>query len=373
MASNRTRKRNTGIFRSAHAPEIAELVPALSHDIAAEAHSATAAMVAFDREPREMTALPFAAVLLRGESATSSQIENLTVRARKLSLAAVGARVGGNAELVARNVAAMRAAIDAASQLDSEAIRTMHRELTEGVQDDAGKYRNEWVWIGGDSPVTASFVAPEHPEVPGAIADLVRFLARRDLDPTVHAAIAHAQFETIHPFTDGNGRTGRALVSSLLRARGTVENLSIPISSGLLHGIDDYIGALDAYRAGDPGPIVASFAQAVLGGLANASLLMEDIDELHSRILESRPRITTPLRAVARLCCTEPAFTASMVENLAGVSKPTAYRTVDVLTRAGILRAEHERVRGQRVWTVPGLNQALDRFAERAGRRTSGV
>ena len=110
--------------------------------------------------------------------------------------------------------------------------------------------RDRWVWIGGRSPVTASYVAPRHEAVPAAVEDLVLFLQRRDLDPTVQAAIAHAQFETIHPFTDGNGRTGRAIVSSLLRARGVVGNVTVPISSGLLHDIDGYIAALTDYRAG---------------------------------------------------------------------------------------------------------------------------
>ena len=199
MASHRARIRNTGDFEAAVIPEISSLTPDLPRDTLASAHNATAAMLAFDRESRGLASLPFAAVLSRGESATSSQIENLAVRARKLSLAAVGAHIGGNAELVARNVFAMRAAIDAAPHLDSDAIRTMHRVLTEGVQDDAGEYRKEWVWIGGESPVTAAYVAPEHSHIPAAIRDLINFLHRRDLDPTVQSAIAHAQFETIPP------------------------------------------------------------------------------------------------------------------------------------------------------------------------------
>lgn len=373
MASRRARMRNTGEFGAAVVPEISGLTPDLPHHVLAAAHQATSAMVAFDRGSGGLTALPFAAILLRGESATSSQIENLTVRARKLSLAAVGARIGGNAELVARNVTAMQAAIDAASQLDSDAIRTMHRVLTEGVQEDAGQYRNEWVWIGGDSPVTANYVAPEHHAVPAAIEDLIAFLHRRDLDPTVHAAIAHAHFETIHPFTDGNGRTGRAIVSSLLRARGTVQNVNIPISSGLLHDIDDYIGALNEYRAGNPAPIVECFAAAVLGSLANADQLIDDVRAFHDHVLNSRRRVTAPLKAVAELCCSEPAFTAGMVENLAGITRATAYRTIDSLTNAGLLREERSiKVRGQKVWVVPAIVKALDDFAERAGRRNYG-
>ena len=95
----------------------------------------------------------------------------------------------------------------------------------------------------------------------------------------------------------------------------------------------------------------------------------------HCRGLASgfRRRVTAPLRAVADLCCSEPAFTAGMVENLAGISKATAYRTVDALTDAGLLRQEPSiKVRGQKVWVVPAVVKALDDFAERAGRRTFG-
>ncbi|MGU3434818.1 Fic family protein [Actinomycetes bacterium M1A6_2h] len=373
VASRRTLLENRGDFTAAVVPEIARLTPALAGAAAARAQEATRAMTAFGVTSDRMAALPFSAVFLRGESATSSQIENLTVHARKLSLAAVGAYVGGNAELVARNVFAMRADIDAASDLNADAVRRMHRELTDGVQDDAGEFRDQWVWIGGRSPVTASYVAPRHEAVPAAVEDLVLFLQRRDLDPTVQAAIAHAQFETIHPFTDGNGRTGRAIVSSLLRARGVVGNVTVPISSGLLHDIDGYIAALTDYRAGRPTAIVECFSDAAMASLANASILMADVEAFHDRVLDSRRRVTASLRAVARFCCSEPAFTAGMLESIGGVPKATAYRTVDQLTTVGLIRHERSvKVKGQKVWVVPAVLTALDEFAERAGRRTYG-
>lgn len=371
MASRRARLAETGSFSAATVPRIADLTPSLPRATAEAAHAATQAMAAFGIEADRMAALPFSAVLLRGESASSSQIENLTVHARKLSLAAVGARVGGNAELVARNVTAMKAAVDAASDLSTDAVRRMHRELTQGVQADAGEFRDQWGWIGGRSPVTAAYVAPHHEEVPSAVADLVEFLHRRDLDPTVQAAIAHAQFETIHPFTDGNGRTGRAMVSSLLRARGVVGNVTVPISSGLLHDVDNYIAALTEYRAGAPAGIVQCFADAAFASLANAAILLEDVQAFHERVLDSRQRVTAALRAVARFCCSEPAFTAGMLEDVGGVPKATAYRTVQDLTASGLLRQEPSvKVHGQTVWVVPAVLQALDEFADRAGRRS---
>lgn len=105
-------------------------------------------------------------------------------------------------------------------------------------------------------------MAPHWENISVAIDDLIQFLQRNDIDPTIQAAIAHAQFETIHPFTDGNGRTGRALVSSLLRARGVTQNMTIPISSGFLHDIEEYISVLTAYREGNIDPIVECFIQA---------------------------------------------------------------------------------------------------------------
>ena len=300
-------------------------------------------------------------------------IENLTVRARKLSLAALDGKVGGDAELVARNVEAMRAAVSLSERVDTQAILEMHRRLTEDSLPDAGEFRSEWVWVGGESPVTASYVAPEWQSVPGAIEDLVQFLQRTDIDPTVQAAIAHAQLETIHPFTDGNGRTGRTIVSALLRARGVTQNVTVPISSGLLHDIDEYISALTAYRAGDVAPIVECFIQATGSALANARLLAADIQRHFEEILASRRRVTDSARKIARFCCSEPAFTAGILELDAGVPKATAYRVVNELVSVGILREESIKVEGQKVWSSPAMTRALDEFAERAGRRRFGA
>lgn len=343
---------------------IAEQQISVTPEISALVAEATARMTRFDQEFSQLSHFPFAAVLLRGESATSSQIENLTVNARKLSLASLG----GNAELVARNVTAMKAAIDLAEHLDSAAILTMHRELTQGVQADAGTFRQEWVWIGGQSPVTAHYVGPEWEQVPALIDDLVAFAARQDIDPTLQAAIAHAQFETIHPFTDGNGRTGRALVSSVLRARGVTRNVTVPISSGLLHDIGDYVEALTAYREGDVVPMLECFVRSVDAALENARLLAADLEGVEAEILASRSRVTQSARLFARFVCAEPAFTASMLEQHTGVSKATAYRLVDALVEAKILRVE-KKVRGQKVWTCPAFLASLDAFAKRAGRR----
>lgn len=372
LASHRARQRNTGEFKSAVTPRIAEQTPQLSPQLYTLVQDCTRTITRFDEQHATLGGMPFAAVLLRGESASSSQIENLTVSARRLSLAVVGASssaVGHNAELVARNVRAMQAALEAAESLTIESIVYMHHELTAGTLEDAGKFRQQWVCVGGQSPVTADYVAPHWKLVPAAMNDLVEFMARRDLDPLVQAAIAHAQFETIHPFTDGNGRTGRALISALLMARGVTEHVVLPISSGLLHDVADYIAALTAYRAGDIEPMIWCFIQASNAAIENARILAEDISGLRDKILGTARRTTSALKAVADFCCTEPAFTVQMVEQNTSVAPATIYRIIATLEKAGVIRREKTFVLGQRVWTVPHLNDALDAFAARAGRR----
>ena len=180
---------------------------------------------------------PFAAVLLRSESAASSRIENLTASARSIAEAELpGGKGKANAELIVANTAAMTAAVALSDTVDAAAILTMHVALMGGQpRHTPGQWRTEQVWIGGgNSPLSAQFVPPSHTRVPAAIDDLMTFAARDDVPLLAQIAVAHAQFETIHPFTDGNGRTGRALVQAMLRNKGLTRQVTVPVSAGLL-------------------------------------------------------------------------------------------------------------------------------------------
>ena len=367
-ASRRQRLANRGTFRYAVAPPISALVPPVSPAVLADADEAVARMEAFDKESVGW-GVPFSSVLLRSESAASSQIEHLTANARRIALAALGDSSRPNATMIARNTAALRAAVDLADQISANTLRTMHERLDAGGDpDNAGQFRREWVWIGGQSPVTAAYVGVHPDAVERDIADLVGFIRRDDVQPLVQAAIAHAQFETIHPFTDGNGRTGRALVSAILRRRGVARHLSVPISSGLLADTDAYFAALTAYREGDIEPIVERFSYATRRALDNAAVLRHDALAVREAAIGSAQRRTANLLTIAELCASEPAFTAQMVTDR-GVSPSSAYRLLDRLVVAGVIRQE-KPINGATVWTVPGLTDALDRFAARAGRRT---
>lgn len=146
--SRRQRLRVRGPYRAAVVPQIAGTHPAVSGRVATLAEEATIDTVRFDRDLGDDTA-PFAALLLRSESAASSQIENLTVGAKRIALAQLEDRSRITAALVASNISAMTAAIELAANLVSAIILAMHRALLHGSAPDiAGKYRMEAVWIG---------------------------------------------------------------------------------------------------------------------------------------------------------------------------------------------------------------------------------
>jgi Fic family protein len=219
-------------------------------------------------------------VLLRSESASSSKIENLTSGAKSIALAELGSQDKRNATEIVGNVAAMVAALDLAERLDEHAILAMHEALLARVQPEiAGGWRGEQVWIGGDSfgPHGAAFVPPHHDHVPALMADLVRFTRRTDQPVLSQAAIAHAQFETVHPFPDGNGRTGRALIHAMLRGHGLTRNVTVPVSAGLLVDTSGYFDALTTYREGNPASIVERLAHASFAAAANGRQLVLEL------------------------------------------------------------------------------------------------
>ncbi len=373
--SRRQRLRARGPYRSAVTPLIAETQPVISGRLAALVEEATIDMVRFDRD-LGVDAAPFAALLLRSESAASSQIEHLTVGARRIALAQLGDRSSYNAGLVAANVTAMVAALELADHLDESNILAMHHALLAATAPEmAGRYRDEPVWIGGNSPHTAMFVPPRHDHVPAAMADLVSFMQRDDIPALTQAAIAHAHFETIHPFPDGNGRTGRALVGSLLRNKGVTEKVTIPVSSGLLTDTTAYFDALGAYRDGDITPIVEMFAESTFRATSNGRFLAQDIHTIREEIYLASAgagRAPAPsLQLATELLLREPAMSAQMLMDTTGQSSSTAYRNIERLEQLAVLRpAGH--INGQRVWVAPRVIEALDSFAARAGRRVHG-
>ena len=231
----RAAKRVPREYEAAVVPKIATQPLRLSEETRALVEQATVAVVRFDTTDAHRV-VPFTPLLLRSESAASSRIEQLTSSARKVLEAEVTGRGRGNAALIAANTRQMEAAVERA-RASVDGIVEMHQILlADSAPEIAGVLRNAQVWIGGSdySPAGAMFVPPHQRHLGELMADLGEFMARDDLPVLAQAAIAHAQFETIHPFADGNGRTGRALVHVVLRERSLTTSSALPLSAGLL-------------------------------------------------------------------------------------------------------------------------------------------
>ena len=373
MSSRRLNLERRGPYPAAIVPEIADAVFELAPETIADADDATAELVRFDAEMADFPA-PFSAVLLRTESASSSQIEQLTSGPRAIAEAAIGERTDGNAPLIISNVKAMEAAIALADDISNESIIAMQDVLLRDSHAGmVGRYRNEQVWIGGQLPHSARFVPPHHERVEAAMEDLVRFTRRVDVPVLAHAAIAHAQFETIHPFPDGNGRTGRALLHAMLRHGGILRNLTVPVSAGLLTDVESYFDALTAYRNGEPDPIVQVFAAASLAALQNAKLLAKDIAD-YQRNWEQKMvglRVDAASRKIARLTIEFPVLNVATAVMLTGLSKPSVSNGLDQLVERGILSRGNSK-RRNRVWVNQDVLDSVDAFAVRTGRRRQG-
>jgi Fic family protein len=370
--SRRQRIAARGPYAAAVVPSIAGLhAPNLGSDTRVLASEAAAEIARFDGElGRELA--PFTSVLLRSESTASSKIENLTASAKAIGLAELGDRTRGDASMIVNNATAMRSAIELADHLDESAILGMHDALLGSDHPDwAGRWREDQVWIGGSnlSPHGAMFVPPHHTRVPAAMSDLVAFMARDDLEPLVQAAIAHAQFETIHPFPDGNGRVGRAVVHSLLRAKELTRNVTVPVSAGLLTDLDGYFAALDRYRAGDPQSIVDLMAEASFSAIDNGRHLVEDLRGTRAAWNEQiKARADAAAWRVAELLVQQPVVDSRSVATALGVPAMTADRAIETLVEAEVLAQVSGNTRNRR-WAANDVLAALDAFAARGGRR----
>ncbi|ERK73020.1 Fic family protein [Leifsonia aquatica] len=368
--SMRSRARRTS-YASSVPPLIAALTPDPGEEASGAADQAARELSRFDAE-LGVRVNSFAPVLLRSEAASSSQIENLTASARAIFSAELGAKSGRNAEQVAANTRSLQAAIGLSEDISAEAIAQMHHVLmAEQPRHTPGEWREEAVWIGtrSDSPVGAEFVAPHHDRVPQLIDDLVLFANREEVPPLVSIAIAHAQFETIHPFTDGNGRTGRALAQSMLRHREITRSVAVPVSAGLLADVEGYHAALTAYRAGDVDPIILAFADASLRAVGNARQLVAEIDAVRadwdSRLTARRDSNAWKLLDVL---VRRPVLDSATAASELGVKQPNVYPPLRALVDAGILKSKAEHQLGP-FWRTDEVLAAIDRFAKRAGRR----
>ena len=186
---------------------------------------------------------------------------------------------------------------------------------------------------------------------------------------TPAAAIAHAQFETIHPFPDGNGRVGRALIQAMLRTGRLTQNVAVPVSAGLLHDASRYFESLNAYRSGDIAPIIRSIAEASFAAVHNGRILVVDLETVQ---VDWRGRINARRDSAAHrlvgVLLRQPVIGAAAAAVELGVSTVNAQVAIDRLVDADILTQITDG-RRNRIWLAKDVVRVLDEFGARAKRR----
>ena len=329
-------RRVNGPYRSAVPPYIGDLaiVPsAKAAELIAEARVAAA------RVDQALRAAPYdlPSVLLRSESASSSRIENLTVSAKGVALAQIGRGDSKNAQLNVANIKAMETALTQGS-LTADGMARIQHQL---VEDETMQgIRTGPVWISNNryGPRKAAFVPPQAERLRSYIEDLVAFADRNDLDPVLKAFVLHAQFETVHPFADGNGRVGRALIHLVLREEGVAESSCLPLSAGLLADIGAYHSGLSAYRQGDAEPLVCLMAQSLSAAAVAAAELKARMDNfLHEYEETVRARSKSTAQRLGFLLVKMPAVNTSKVAQALGVSSEAASNALRKAAQAGML------------------------------------
>ena len=290
------------------------------------------------------------ALLLRSESSASSQIEHLASSVRNVALAELCSEVPQNAHLIAGNVAAMREALSTEGDLSIGMGLDVHRALVNRDGETfGGEIRQEQVWIGGSaySPHGARYVPPAWTRVEGYLDDIVAFASRDDLDPIVQASIVHAQFETVHPFIDGNGRTGRTLLHKMLRRSGVLSHVTVPVSAGLLTNVDAYMKSLDAYQQGDPMAVVEQLVDALELALVVGRLVAVKLDEVMAGWSERiEERKGSAIRRLPALLAVQPVVSISYVAEHLSITPRAAQSLVGRACEYGILRPIGNKHRG---------------------------
>jgi Fic family protein len=348
---------------------LAELSLTLPGDLLGVISDAEKAIADLNRQAGPALA-PLARLLLRTESVASSKVEGMQVDARTLARAEAnletGRRIGVEAAEILANVDAMQLAIERAATSTATSVDDLidvHRTLLAQAPNAriAGQLRRAQNWIGGNdyNPCGADFVPPPPEEVERLLTDLCAFLAEETLPPLVQAAVGHAQFETIHPFDDGNGRTGRALVQIVLRRRGLAPSFVPPVSVILARDKPRYIKGLTQFQADHLVDWLTTFAVAAAQGAGLATRYGERVAELQeswrARLrASSHPRSDAAAWMIIDALPAHPVVTVPVAVAATRRTKPAVTTAVADLERAGVLRRLGESARN-RAWEADGL------------------
>ena len=342
------RARASFMYRAFIPDRIASLDPATTFEGAETVAAAEQAIQALNQAGSVEGLEAVGALLLRSEAIASSRIEGYDISQRNLARALIDPKAArGTARVVAANVIAMQQAVALGGverALEVSDILAIHRTLmaSEPARVMPGEFRREQNWIGGrlDSPIDARYIPPPESEVEPLTEDLLAFVNRDDVPGVAQAAIAHGQFETIHPFVDGNGRVGRCLIHAVLRRRGVAPRFVPPVSVVLAARPNAYVDALVGYREGRIMEWCVLFARACERAALLSVELAEAIAKLQAEWFQraGRPRRDSAAARIIRALPSQPITSAPTIHETIGASHQRALDGLKVLADVGIVR-----------------------------------
>ncbi|MBA3672335.1 MAG: Fic family protein [Gemmatimonadaceae bacterium] len=321
---------------------------------------------------------PLARLLLRTESIASSKVEGMQVGVREMARAEAQAETGGAPSRTALelidNINAMELAVGQAADAERfgpDEIVAIHTRLMQHAPNRhlAGRIRTQQNWIGGNdyNPCGADFVPPPPDELDALMHDLCDAINSELLPPVIQAALVHAQFETIHPFEDGNGRTGRALVHVVLRRRGLAPRFLPPISVVLAGARIRYINGLTGFRSDQVTEWIDHFADATARAARLANGYVHAVDDLRQRwraqLANSAhaPRAGAAAWALIDVLPAHPIVTAPVATTATGRVKTAIYTAIEQLVTANVLTPLSASKRN-RAWEADGLLALIERL-----------
>lgn len=252
-------------------------------------------------------------------------------------------------EEVQNYIAAMNSSIQKLEMLpfSSRLIRHAHEVLMQGVRGEhkmPGEFRNSQNWIGGSSINVAIFVPPIHENIPELMSDLEEFVHNEkiQLPELIKIAIVHYQFETIHPFLDGNGRVGRLLITLYLVSRKILKKPILYLSDYFERNRTEYYDHLTRVRqSGDIRQWIQFFLTGVLETAQNSIRTFDDIMKLQKKVehdLQKLKSRTANAQKIVNHLYQKPIVSAEQVSKMARISMPTTYKLITSLEELGILK-----------------------------------
>jgi Fic family protein len=334
--------------------------------------AAAAAQRVTDRLPAGWE--PLAWLLLRAEGVASSYIEGVRAPLPDVVVAELDPAVGETAEWVANNLAVVAAATSPGTEpMSVDLLNQWHGRLMTGARawlpaEMVGRLRTEQGWIGGTSPLDAALVTPPPDLVPALMDDLVGYLNRDDVDPVTQASVAHAQFECIHPYGDGNGRIGRVLVGWVLVRR---LGLAVPPPVSVSIAVDrgTYLAGLTQYRLGQVDSWVRWFAGVITSASEATLQLFEQVQDLVDdwRKTLGDVRADSAAHGIVELLPQHPVVSAATVGDQLGVTERAARSALATLAERGIIEpfasVQSAPGRPRHWWIAPQLLAMVTRWS----------